>query len=274
MLVRVMSGAGGVVAANYMYELAKPDGLTLWLNEPPLALTQLSGEGGARFDMLGYTYIGAIEKQTQLALLRGDLPFDTIEKLRTAKEPIRAAARRVGSSDYVGAEAIEALGVPIKIVTGYPGSGEQLTALERGEVHLFITSLSSIKSSRPEWLKPRPGVIHHIAALGSHGPDVSHVPNIRDLTPVPGKEAFVRLADFLAGAPRRMLSAPPKTPKEITRTLRDSFLRLVKDSGFLEEANKLRMEISPVPGEELEQILKKFMTDPTVREKAPELVGK
>jgi tripartite-type tricarboxylate transporter receptor subunit TctC len=80
MLVRVMSGAGGVVAANYMYELAKPDGLTLWLNEPPLALTQLSGEGGARFDMLGYTYIGAIEKQTQLALLRGDLPFDTIKK--------------------------------------------------------------------------------------------------------------------------------------------------------------------------------------------------
>lgn len=269
--VQNMPGAGWMIFANYLYNVAKPDGLTLGSWEAPLIVTQLAGAPGVQYDVGKLEYIGAAIRSTFVVIVRGDLPYDTVEKLRKAEQPLVAPTRRVGSSDHVTAKAMEALGVPIKYVFGYPSSPEQLAAIERGEGDLFATDVVSLQTVRPEWAKPG-GPVHHILSLGRPTPATQKTPNLLDFKPIAGKEGFVLIADFLAQFPRRALVAPPKTPDALVQTLREAFEKMVKDEAFLAEARKLKVTIDPDGGEELTKRVNDFTAQKAVKDVAPEFV--
>lgn len=270
-VVQNMPGAGWMIFANYMYNVAEPDGLTLGSWEAPLIVTQMAGAPGVQYDVGKLKYIGAAIRSTFVLIVRGDLPYDSVEKLVKAEKPLVAPTRRVGSSDHVSAKALEALGVPIKYVFGYPSSPEQLAALERGEGDLFATDISSLQTVKPEWAAPE-GPVHHIVSFGREQPATRNTPNILDFTPAAGKEGFVLIADFLAQFPRRALVAPPETPDELVTMLREAFAEMVKDKRFLAEAHKLRLHIDPDSGEELAARVSNFIAKPAVKDVAPEFV--
>lgn len=269
--VQNMPGAGWMIFANYLYNVAKPDGLTLGSWEAPLIVTQLARAPGVRYDVKQLEYIGAAIRSTFIVIVRGDLPYDTIDKLRNAKAPLVAPTRRVGSSDHVTAKALEALGVPIKYVFGYPSSPEQLAAIERGEGDVFATDILSLQTIRPEWAKPG-GPVHLIVSVGREMPETRDTPNLLTFEPIPGQEGFVLIADFLARFPRRVLVAPPKTPAGLVETLRDAFNKMVKDQAFLAEAHKLNVHIDPASGAELTKLVNDFTAQQSVKDLAPEFV--
>jgi tripartite-type tricarboxylate transporter receptor subunit TctC len=125
-IVQNMPGAGSMIAANYVYNVAKPDGLTLGSIAPGLYLAQLTGNKEVKFDWARYTWIGTPEHNGTLLFMRSDAPYKSIEDIRKAKEPPKCSATGVGTSGHLIPRLLEeTLNLKFQLVTGYPGGAEQ-----------------------------------------------------------------------------------------------------------------------------------------------------
>ena len=134
-VVQNMPGAGGVVAANYVYGIAKPDGLTLGAFNPALYFDQLVGRPEVKFDWSKFTWVGSPEQNQVLHYIRTDAPFKTIDDLRNAKEPPRCGSTGTGTTGHYFPRLLEeTLGIKTIIVGGYQGGSEIDLAVERNEV--------------------------------------------------------------------------------------------------------------------------------------------
>jgi len=134
-LVQNMPGAGGMIAANFIYNIAKQDGLTIGTIGGALYFAQLVGRSEVQYDWNKFTWIGTPERSGFLLFMRGDAPYKTIEDIRNASEPPRCSATGVGSSGYDIPRVLEdTLGLRFKVISGYPGGADQDLAMERGEV--------------------------------------------------------------------------------------------------------------------------------------------
>src|SRR3990172_11451173 len=130
-----MPGAGGIVAANYLYGIAKPDGLTIGAFNPALYFDQLIKRDEVKFDWSKFAWIGSPEQNELLHYIRTDAPFKTIDDLRNAKEPPRCRSSGTGTSGhYVPRLLEEVLGIKTHIVCGYQGGEKIDVAIERNEV--------------------------------------------------------------------------------------------------------------------------------------------
>ena len=124
-MVQNMPGAGGVVAANYLYGIARPDGLTIGGFNPALYFDQLLARPEVKFDWAKFTWIGSPEKNDLVHFIRSDAPFKTIDDLRNAKEPPKCGNTGTGNSGlYVPRVLEETLGIKTTVVSGYPGGAE------------------------------------------------------------------------------------------------------------------------------------------------------
>jgi hypothetical protein len=160
------------------------------------------------------------------------------------------------------------LGTKFKIISGYPGNAELNLAMQRGETHgraggLWVT----VKSTNPEWIAEKK--IYPIIQVGlKKEPDLPHVPLFMEL----GKNADDRaVLEFLtkASAVGRPLATASGVPQARVEALRRAFNLTVKDPEFIAEAERIKAEIGPTPGEEVEQLVKDVMNTPAaVRERA------
>src|SRR6201984_2862569 len=151
-----MPGAGGAVAANYVYGVAKPDGLTLGAFNPGLYFDQLVGRPEVKFDWSKFTWIGSPEQNYVLHYIRADTPFKTIEDLRNAKEPPRCGSTGTGTTGhYLPRLLDETLGVKTTIVSGYQGGAEIDLAVERNEVVCWSPLVATFFGREPykRWFK-------------------------------------------------------------------------------------------------------------------------
>jgi len=143
-IVQNMAGAGSVVAANYVYGVAKPDGLTLLMPHNNIYLSQLSGDKEVKFDLLKMNWIGSLENDDMMIFIRADNPVKSIKEVVKAKEPPKCGSTGTGSSDYVMSRILEeTVGAKVANVTGYPGSNEIALAVERGEVACMGLTISN-----------------------------------------------------------------------------------------------------------------------------------
>ena len=134
-IVQNMPGASSVTAANYVWGVAKPDGLTILAPHNNVYLGQLSGQKEVQFDLPKFQWIGSLENDDMMIFGRSDASFKSIGDIVRAKEPPKCGSTGVGSSDYVMSKILEeTIGAKVTHVTGYPGSSEIAIALERGEV--------------------------------------------------------------------------------------------------------------------------------------------
>lgn len=155
-VVQNVAGGGSMVAANQVYSVSKPDGLTLANIAPALYLEQLAGRNEVQFDWAKFSWIGSPERTEEVLFIRSDSPYKTIDDLRKIAEPARCGATGIGSVDHYFPKLLEdILGVKFNIVTGYPGAAEVHLAIEKGEMQCRVGSVSSFLDREPgrTWVK-------------------------------------------------------------------------------------------------------------------------
>ena len=155
-IVQNMPGAGSVIAANYVWGVAKPDGLTVLMPHNNVYLNQLAGHKEVKFDLPRFHWIGSLEKDDMMLFIRNDAPYKSIRDVIKAKEAPKCGSTGAGSSDYVMSKILEqTIGAKVDHVLGYPGSTEIAIALERGEVVCQGLTISTFFSRQPflDWNK-------------------------------------------------------------------------------------------------------------------------
>ena len=278
-VVQNMAGAGTVIAANYVYGVAKPDGLTLGLVNPAIYIDQLLGAKEVKFDWPKFSWIGSPEKIDQVLFIRTDTPYKTLEDMRNATEPPRCAAlARSGLGYFLPKLLEEALGIKIHMVLGYGGGGEMNLAMEKGEVHCRAGTVSAYVGREPTrtWIKA--GVVRALAQSGAKRySKLSDVPTLYELMEIhKTPEAMRRVAKVLlsSGDLGRPFIGPPGMPPERVKILREAFMKTMNDPALIADANKRKWDLDPMSGEELEAISKEVMVQPPeVIERVKKVLG-
>jgi tripartite-type tricarboxylate transporter receptor subunit TctC len=256
-----MEGAGSVRAANWLYNVAPRDGSVIGIINRGVPFEPLVGNADlTRFDATKFTWIGSTTNETGACVAHrrtGITKFDEIYE----KELI-VGGTGPGADDHVYPKLIAGVtGVKMRLVTGYAGGNDVDFAMERGEVDGRCGwSWSSIKSTRSNWLND--GTIHVFLqlALKPH-PDIPEVPMLLDLAENEEERQMIELV-LARGALGRPFLAPPGVPADRAAALRKAFDDMVKDPAFLAEAERMRLEITPIGGEELQQILVRMSATP------------
>ena len=267
--VQNMPGASHKIAANYLYNVAKPDGLTLIGSIlPGLYLDQLIGQKEVQYDWAKFVWIGSPVKGDSQMTMRADTPYKTMDDIRNAKEPARCGSTGTSSTTYILTRMLEEIMPPTKfqVVLGYPGGPEMDLAIERGEIMCRTFTIETFFSREPylTWLQK--GFVRNIFQTGrKREPRLADVPTLYEImdrykTPESGR----RLATVLlaTGALGRPILTSPGTPPDRVKILRQAYEKMVKDPGFLDDIKKKKFELDPTSGEELEGIVKEVMTQP------------
>ncbi|HXG52487.1 MAG TPA: tripartite tricarboxylate transporter substrate binding protein [candidate division Zixibacteria bacterium] len=266
-VVQNMPGAGSVTAANYVWSVAKPDGLTLLAPHNNVYLSQLSGQKEVRFDLVKFQWIGSLENDDMTIFGRADAPFKSIGDIIRSKEPPKCGSTGVGSSDYVMSKILEeTIGAKVTHVTGYPGSSEIAIALERGEVACMGLTISTYFSREPflTWHKNK--FVRFLAQSGrKRDQRIAEAPTVYELMDeykTPATKRRVAEAMLQGGEWARPLMAPPATPPDRVAVLRAAYDKVVKDPDLLAEAKKLRIVVTPNRGEELQKTAREVLSQP------------
>lgn len=266
-LVQNMPGASSVLAANYVWTVAKPDGLTLLAPHNNVYLSQLSGQKEVKFDLAKFQWIGSLENDDMMIFARTDAPHKSIGDVVKAKEQPKCGSTGVGSSDYVMSKILEeTIGARVSHVTGYPGSSEIAIALERGEIACMGLTIATFFSREPflTWYKNK--FVRFLAQSGRKRDErLADAPTIYELMDeykTPATKRRVAEAMLQGGEWARPIMAPPATPTDRVNILRAAYQQAVKDPELLAEAKKLRIDVVPQTGERLQGMAKEVMNQP------------
>jgi tripartite-type tricarboxylate transporter receptor subunit TctC len=262
-----MPGAGSLTAANYVYNVAKPDGLTLAFFTPGLFFNQLIAAKEVQFDWAKFAWIGSPEQTQRIIYIRGDAPFRNVEELRSAVEGPRCGATALGTVGHYFPRLVEeVLGVKFNLVVGYPGAAEIDLAIQKGEVQCRAGSLEGYFGSEPNKSWAKSGFTRVLVNGGAkRDPRIADVPTLKELMDKRNvSESARRLASVLLSPDQigRPLATTPGTPPERVKILRDAFKRAVGDAAFTAEAKARGWQLEPVSGEELEAIGKRVVVQP------------
>jgi tripartite-type tricarboxylate transporter receptor subunit TctC len=250
-VVENMPGAGHLIAANYVYKVAKPDGLTIGHFNGGLVISQILGRPGIEFDALKFEYIGAPLKPSTLCTLTKASGITSMEKWMVSKTPVKLGSTGPGSNTDDYPRILKAaLGVPIHLVTGFKGVADIRLAAEAGEVAGGCWGWETIKLM---WLKAIESgdVVIVLQLLPKPHPDLPQVPLAIDFAKTDEARKLIQAGIYDAETYSRPFTLPPGTPKERVETLRNAFVATMKDPEFLAEAKKSKLDIEPVSGEEL-----------------------
>src|SRR5215470_6459721 len=266
-VVQNMPGAGTVIAANYIYNIAKPDGLTLGLVNPAIYVDQLLGAKEVKFDWPKLSWIGSPERIDQVLFIRTDFPQKTIDDLRKAPEPPRCAATgRSGAGYFLPRLLEEGLGLKVQMVVGYGGGGDMNLAMEKGEVQCRAGTVSAYVGREPTRTWAANDFVRALVQSGtkrySKLPDVPTIYELMETYKTP--EATRRVAKVLlsSGDLGRPFFAPPGMAAERLKILREAFTKTMSDEALVAEARKKQWDLDPMNGEELEKLAKEIMVQP------------
>lgn len=279
-IVQNMPGAASLIAANHVYNVAKPDGLTIGALFPALYFEQMIKRPEVKFDWTKFGWIGSTITSNHLMYMRADTPYKTMDDVRNAKTAPKCGATGVTSTGYYLPKLMEeTLGTKFDIVSGYVSGQDIDLAVERGELQCRAFTITAFFAREPfiSWRKK--GFVNVLIQTGSK-PDsrLKNTPTIHELMDkYKTTESGRRLAKLVlaAGDFGRPLVTPPGVPSDRLQILRDAFNKSVKDPALLESAAKRRLELDPGTGEELESLAKEVMAaPPDVVERMQKLLGK
>ena len=251
-----MPRAGGLLSANYMYRVAKPDGLTIGHFVGGQFLQQLLGRPGIEFDARRFEYIGVPAQDDFVLTVAKASGVSSMDQWMNSKTPIKFGAIAPGDGTYDTPKVIEAtLGVPIQIVTGYKGTAPIRLAFNSGEVAGLSNSWQSLKSTWSKELESGEAILLAQMSTKPHA-DLPKLPLAMNLAKSDENRKLIVAVAQSHGAAVRPYLLPPETPKNLVEILRKSFLEAIRDPELLAEAKKARLEINPGSGEELERNVK------------------
>lgn len=267
-VIKNMPGASGLLAANWLYNVARKDGLTIGAIHRTLPLAQALGVPQARFDPVKFQWLGTPVQETASCFVRSDTPYKTIEDLVETSEPVKMAATQPRSDIYIVPLLLnDMLKTKMKVTPGYSGIGTAALAVEKGEVDGVCgwgyASLSAIKS---DWFKRN--FIRILLQIGrekhSGLPDI---PLASDLIKSPKHARLLKVYDTQLSVGRPWV-VPPGVPAERVKVLRKAFTDAVNDPQFLKDAAKAKIQVNPLSGEELQGLVEE-MVDVSPEDRGP-----
>ena len=252
MVVNNMPGAGNMLAANYMYEIAPKDGTTIAVFNNAVPLNQVLDGRGVRFDASKFNWIGSTGGRNEAVFAFRSAGVLTLEDLR--QKELVVGSTGPGSSIAIYPTVMKnMLGAKFRIVNGYKSSTEVFLAMERGEVNARSGSLASISAGFQKWLDDRRLVF--FAQVGSRrDKEIPDVPLLTELARNDDERRVLALISAPAELGQPYL-APPGVPEARVRQLREAFARSLRDADFVSEAEKAQVDLDPITGEAIAKIV-------------------
>jgi tripartite-type tricarboxylate transporter receptor subunit TctC len=254
-IIQNMPGAGHIIAANYIYNISKPDGMTIGTFNRGLPFAQLSKTAGVKFDMRKYVWIGSMTVDPQVLVIRTELPYRTADDLKKAKMPLICASEGLGTTGYQFPLLLKELaGFNIKIINYLSGADSRL-ALERKEADARASSYSTIKPYLDRGsLRP---ILRGQVAI----PEIKNLPIDQDYVTDKKAKVIMSMLSSVDGMSRPFV-LPPRTPANIAGILNDAFARMAKDRALQEDGRKMNMDIEFTPAAECLKIVNFSINQP------------
>jgi tripartite-type tricarboxylate transporter receptor subunit TctC len=272
-IVDNVTGAGSLIAANTVYKATKPDGLTIGNFIGNLIMQQLLGGTGIEFDARKFEWLGVPVKDHVVCALTRASGITSVERWMAAKVPVKLGGSAPGTTNDDSAKVLKAaLGLPIQLVTGYKGTAPIRLAADSGEIAGSCWAWESIKVTWRKGLDAGEVNIVLQAVPKAHH-DLPKVPVAIELAKTDEGRKLIQAGIHDTSAITRPYALPPGTPKDRVQILRNAFMETMKDKEFLAEAEKSKLDVDPVSGEETEKIIAGlFQLDPAMVAKLSEIL--
>ncbi|MFT5487360.1 MAG: tripartite-type tricarboxylate transporter receptor subunit TctC [Paracoccaceae bacterium] len=250
-ITQSMPGAGGIKSANYMYNVAKADGLTLFMPPDTIVISELLRPKAVKYKSNDFQWLGTAVQSNSVIALRGDAGIQKVSDLKS-KQVIMGSTGK-GSQTFLMPSLVNGvLGTKFKIVSGYKGSRKTQLAMEQNEVQGVSLTWLSWKSAKEKWFKD--GFAKAVIQIGvEKEEDLPNVPMLADL--VTGENR--QIVNFMAtmGPLGRGLVVPKGTPKDRVDFLRAAFAKTVADPNFIVNAEKRKLRVKAATGAQLQKIV-------------------
>ncbi|OGQ50145.1 MAG: hypothetical protein A3I10_07200 [Deltaproteobacteria bacterium RIFCSPLOWO2_02_FULL_57_26] len=272
-IVENMTGAASILSANHLYRIAKPDGLTIGNFHGFQILNQVLGAPGIEFDARKFEWLGVPVQDTGACALARASGINSLEQWRAAKTPVKLGGVGPGDASYGMARVLkEVLGLPVQPIPGYKGTAEIRLAAESGELAGGCWQWESIKVIWGKALDA--GDVNLVIQLvPKPHPELPKVPLAVSLAKTEEARLLLQAAVHDPNSITRPYSLPPGTPKDRVKVLQKAFMDTMRDPEFLADAKRSKMDINPVPGEEVEKTVARFFKlDPALVTKLREIL--
>jgi tripartite-type tricarboxylate transporter receptor subunit TctC len=254
--VENMPGAGHLIGANYVYRVAKPDGLTMGHFIGTLFLQQLLGKPGVEFDAVKFNFIGVPAQDNYMIGLSKTTGITSMEQWLASKRVVKIGGIGAGSAtDDIPKVLAATIGLPLQVVAGYKGTSEVRLAFNSGEIEGICNAWESFKSTWRKELEANE-VALVLQAIPTRHREVPNVPLAIDYAKTDEAKRMIRSVIHTIAPTVRPYVLPPGTPKDRVETLRRAFVSTMKDPDFLAEAAKAKLDINPLDGATLETNVK------------------
>jgi tripartite-type tricarboxylate transporter receptor subunit TctC len=271
-VVQNMPGAGSLKAANYLYEVAPRDGTALGVVVESTALEQALSNPAAQYDAAKFTYVGRVATSNNIFMMWRTAKVQSLEEAK--QTPSLMASTGPGSIAETIPKLTNALvGTKFKLITGYPASTEAMLAMERGEVDGSSSSWAAVKVGKQEWLKEKKIKII-LQTTPERSAELPDTPCLGEIGTTPeDRQVFALYAS--GSAIGRTLLAPPGIAPERVVALREGFDAMVNDPDFIADAQKINVEIDPLPGASVAGLVDTALAVPaSVRQRAVAAFGR
>ena len=254
--VENMPGAGHLIGANYVYKVAKPDGLTMGHFIGTLFLQQLLGKPGVEFDAVKFNFIGVPAQDNYMIGLSKTTGITSMEQWMASKRIVKIGGIGAGSAtDDIPKVLAATIGLPLQVVAGYKGTSEVRLAFNSGEIEGICNAWESFKSTWRKELDDNE-VTLILQAIPMRHREVPNVPLAIDYAKTDEAKRMIRSVIHTIAPTVRPYVLPPGTPKDRVETLRGAFMSTMKDREFLADAAKAKLDINPLDGATLETNVK------------------
>jgi tripartite-type tricarboxylate transporter receptor subunit TctC len=273
-VVENMTGAGSRIAANHLYKLAKPDGLTMANFMGSILMDPILGRPGVAYDPLNFAYLGTPQKDHRLCVLAKGSGITSIDQWMASKAPVKLGGVSPGVGLDDAAKVLKvALSLPIQLVSGYKGTAEIRLAADGGEVAGACGwGWDSVRATWAKALETGDAIVVLQKRPTAH-PELPQVPLAMNLAKTDEARQLIKAGINDPADMNRIYALPPGTPKDRVQLMRKAFLETMKDAEFLADAKKTKLDVDPVTGEELEStVAGLFKQDPALIGKLKEIL--
>jgi tripartite-type tricarboxylate transporter receptor subunit TctC len=273
-VVENMTGAGSLIAANHVFKVARPDGLTIGHFIGGLFLGQVLGQPGIEFDARKFEYIGAPISDHVVCAMTKASGITSVERWMASKTPVKMGGIAPGTSTPDNATRIlkAALGLPIQLVTGYKGTADVRLAAEAGEVAGGCWGWDSVSVTWRKALDTGDAVVVLQANRKTH-PELANIPQAIKFAKSEEGRKMIDVGIHGDSDIVRTYTLPPGTPKDRVQALRKAFDATLTDPEFVADAKKSRLNIGPIPVEDIEKdIHGLFKLDPALVSKLKDVL--
>jgi tripartite-type tricarboxylate transporter receptor subunit TctC len=264
-VVQNMPGAGSLVAANYLYNVAARDGTQFGLIARDMPLIGLLGHNpNVRFDPHKFTWIGSasdFSDDAYVLIVRKDAPVKSIDDTRRSDGPVLVLGGTAEGASSADVPKIlrDTLGLHLKQILGYRDSAAIFLAMENAELNGRMAELSSVRATHPQWLKPDSDYrILLMYGRTKRDPEFPDVPTARELAPDKAARDLIEFTEAPLLSMAWPFAAPPGLPQDRAAVLQSAFAATAHDPDYVADAAAVKIAVSPVSAGEIYRAIDKL----------------